>query len=177
MSITKYCSNFCFVFICSRPFLANFVKHLGFFKTLLLKGTLKCLQSIFMSYWTKGLAINIYCIDRLKLSILAIHWEFWDITKCKFCKIISSLRENLIKLRENCHFMEFAKISCIVLLSIEFLLVSLQNRDAFIQFGASDTFVTQRSTYDSFSFSCTQNELCTVFFNHLNLYVIAICYF
>lgn len=109
LSITKYCSNFCFVFICSRPSPANFVKNLGFFKTLLLKGTLKCLQSIFMSYWTKGWAINIYCIDRLNLSILAIHWEFWDITKRKFCKIISSLKENLIKLQENCHFMVFAQ--------------------------------------------------------------------
>lgn len=86
-----------------------FCQKSWFFKTLLLKGTLKCLQSIFMSYWTKGWVINIYCIDRLNLSILAIHWEFWDITKRKFCKIISSLKENLIKLQENCHFMVFAQ--------------------------------------------------------------------
>lgn len=119
LSITKCCSNFCFVFICSRPSLANFVKNLGFFKTLLLKGTLKCLQSIFMSYWTKGWVINIYSIDRLNLSILAIHWEFWDITKRKFCKIISSLKENLLSYRKIVILWYLRKMSSIVVLSID----------------------------------------------------------
>lgn len=94
ISYKLYSSHLSFVSIYFVPFIAKSAEIRSLF-SLLLKASLKCLQS--MNMRSKGWASDIYCMGRLKLLVLAIKLEFLDFTKRNFWQ------------KFNCHFMEFVQ--------------------------------------------------------------------
>lgn len=117
LSLPRYIVRICVLspWISLDDFLVKSVEFVVFELILLLKATLKCLQSMHMRCWTKGWTCDMYCRILLNLSVSGISWTFLDFTKHNFCKVHTlKFAKLFIYIREKCHIEELSEIRCSV---------------------------------------------------------------